>query len=314
MPTTAERLADAGARVILVVDDAPDTLALLCEALAGAGYLVLVARSGEEALERLELAVPDAVLLDAVMPGLAGFETCRRIKADPGLSHIPVIFMTGLSETSHLLEGFAAGGVDYVVKPARAEEVLARLATHVRNARAARLAREAVDIGGHGVLVVDAQGRIAWRSPQAEAWLRQFFPERGGTPPPSWIDSAARLASEAAMPEFRIERDGVALLGHPVGSVGLGEFMLLLELRPCTGLERRFAAPLTGREAEVLSWLAKGKTNRDIADILGMSPRTVNKHLEHIFEKLGVETRTAAAALAHQTLERLLPPERLAAS
>jgi DNA-binding NarL/FixJ family response regulator len=305
---------DGAAGVVLVVDDAPDTLALLCEALAAAGYLVIVARSGEEALERLKLAVPDAVLLDAVMPGLAGFETCRRIKTDPALSHIPVIFMTGLSETSHLVEGFSAGGVDYVVKPARAEEVVARLATHLRNARAARLAREAVDIGGHGVLVIDARGRIAWRSPQAEAWLRQFFPERGGTPPESWIERATHAVTADALAEFGIEREGVALIGRPVGSVGLGEFMLLLELRPCAGRERRPSAPLTGREAEVLSWLAKGKTNRDIADILGMSPRTVNKHLEHIFEKLGVETRTAAAALAQQALEQRRSPERLVES
>jgi DNA-binding NarL/FixJ family response regulator len=292
----------ADAHVVLVVDDAPETLAFLCEALTGAGYVVLVARSGEEALERLAIAVPDAVLLDAVMPGIGGFETCRRIKADAALSHVPVIFMTGLSETPHLVEGFEVGGVDYVVKPTRAEEVLARLATHARNARAARLAREAVDIGGHGVLVVDARGRTAWRSPQAEAWLRQFFPERGGTPPPEWIDGARRADLDGTTPEFRVERDRMTLLGRPAGSVGLGEFMLLLELRASSALERRAIAPLTGREAEVLSWLAKGKTNRDIADILGTSPRTVSKHLEHIFEKLGVETRTAAAALAQQAL------------
>lgn len=282
MPTTPE------GRVVLVVDDAPDTLAFLCDALARERYVVLVARSGEEALERLKVAVPDALLLDAVMPGLPGFDTCRRIKADPALSHIPVIFMTGLSETEHILQGFAAGGVDYVVKPVRAEEVLARLATHLRNARAARLARDAVDIGGHGVLVIDAQGRVAWRSPQAETWLRRFFPERAGTPPESWS-----LASS----EITVEREHGALVVRPLGTVGLGEFMLLLELRPRAATFRR-AAPLTAREAEVLSWLAKGKTNRDIADILGMSPRTVNKHLEHIFDKLGVETRTAAAALA----------------
>jgi len=285
MPTTRE----SAGRIVLVVDDAPETLAYLCDALAQAGYLVLVARSGEEALERLKVAVPDALLLDARMPGLPGFDTCRRIKADAALSHIPVVFMTGLSETEHILEGFAAGGVDYVVKPVRAEEVLARLATHVRNARVARLAREAVDIGGHGVLVIDALGRIAWRSPQAESWLRQFFAERGGSPPESWIQARS---------EFMVEGERGALLVRPLGAAGLGEFMLLLELRPHAGPARRPAAPLTAREAEVLSWLAKGKTNRDIADILGMSPRTVNKHLEHIFEKLGVETRTAAAALA----------------
>jgi DNA-binding CsgD family transcriptional regulator len=85
-----------------------------------------------------------------------------------------------------------------------------------------------------------------------------------------------------------------------MGTATLGETMLLLELQRDGALasSRLTHAALTPRETEVLSWLAKGKTNRDIADILGMSPRTVNKHLEHIFEKLGVETRAAAAALA----------------
>ena len=119
------------------------------------------------------------------MPGLDGFETCRRIKAQPAWAHIPVIFMTGLSETSHIVAGFDAGGVDYVVKPVRAQEVLARLATHVRNARAARLAREAVDVGGIGVLVVDARGRVAWRSPQAQRWLAEFFPDADDAACPS---------------------------------------------------------------------------------------------------------------------------------
>ena len=98
--------------VVLVVDDAPSSLGMLCDSLEGEGYTVLVARDGDAALQRLELVVPDAILLDAVMPGLSGFDTCRQIKANPALSHIPVIFMTGLSETEHVLEGFACGGVD----------------------------------------------------------------------------------------------------------------------------------------------------------------------------------------------------------
>lgn len=203
---------------VLVVDDAPDTLRMLCDALASEGYTVLVARDGLQALERLNYVLPDAVLLDAVMPGLSGFDTCQQIKATPAWSHLPVIFMTGLSETSDVVAGFAAGGVDYVVKPVRIEEVMARLQTHVRNARFAQAA-------------TDAQTR----------------PD---------IEETSRVLDAA----------------------------------------------LTPRETEVLSWLAKGKTNRDIADILGMSHRTVNKHLEHIFEKLGVETRAAAAALASRTL------------
>jgi DNA-binding NarL/FixJ family response regulator len=281
--------------VVLVVDDALPSLAALCRELESEGCTVLVAPDGHSALERLELVTPDAILLDALMPGLDGFDTCRRIKALPGSAHIPVIFMTGLSETEHVVAGFAAGGVDYVVKPVRAAEVLARLETHVRNARVARLAREAVDVAGMGVLMVDARGRIAWQSPQAERWLREFFePEHklGGV---AWLASAAR----GGVGE-RSATDGRVLLAQAFGTVGLDETLWLLRLRPAgeSPHPRLASAALTPREAEVLSWVAKGKTNRDIADILGMSPRTVNKHLEHVFEKLGVETRAAAAALA----------------
>ena len=128
--------------VVLVVDDAPETLGLLCDALSQEGYTVLVARSAAEAWQRFEMAVPDAVLLDCVMPGEDGFALCRRIKAEPSWAHVPVIFMTGLSETEQIVQGFASGGVDYVVKPLKVPEVLARLATHVHNAQVGRLARE----------------------------------------------------------------------------------------------------------------------------------------------------------------------------
>jgi DNA-binding response OmpR family regulator len=212
---------------VLVVDDAPDTLRMLCDALGREGYTVLVARDGEQALSRLELVTPDAILMDAMMPGWTGFETCQRIKGHAAWASIPVIFMTGLSETADVVAGFASGGVDYVVKPVRIEEVLARLTTHVRNARTARQALEALE-----------------------------------------ADRAERA------------------LGGALG----GDTSRLDE------------ASLTPRETEVLTWVARGKTNRDIADILGMSHRTVNKHLEHIFEKLGVETRAAAAALASPAL------------
>jgi DNA-binding NarL/FixJ family response regulator len=267
---------------------------------------VLVAHSGEAALARLDLVTPDAILLDALMPGWSGFETCRRIKAEPAWSHIPIIFMTGLSETAHVVEGFDAGGVDYVVKPLRAQEVQARLATHVRNARAVRLAREAVDVGGHGVLVVDARGRIAWQSPQAQRWLAESFAQGGDTPPAapaSWLASVGAPGSADALGR-RAHADGRQLVARRLGEVGLGETMWLLSLQAPgeAGPSRLATAALTPRETEVLSWVAKGKTNRDVAEILGMSPRTVNKHLEHVFEKLGVETRAAAAALASREL------------
>ena len=291
--------------VVLVVDDAPSSLGVLCDTLESGGYTVLVAGDGEAALQRLELVTPDAVLLDGMMPGLSGFETCRRIKDTPGWAHIPVIFMTGLSETQHVVEGFACGGVDYVVKPIRAQEVLARLHTHVRNARITRMARDAVDVAGLGVVFVDALGRVAWRSPQAAVWLQALDRAAQMRQPtlalplghlPRALEPALELAADEVV---RIAADP-PLTVRNMGRATLGERMLLLELqREGSPAASRLAhAALTPRETEVLSWLAKGKTNRDMADILGLSHRTVNKHLEHIFEKLGVETRAAAAALA----------------
>lgn len=177
--------------VVLVVDDAPDTLRMLCDALAIEGYTVLVARDAIEALERFEMAVPDAVLLDAIMPGENGFALCRRLKSEPSWAHVPVIFMTGLAETEQIVEGFASGGVDYVVKPLKIPEVLARLATHLRNAHVSRLAREAVDVAGLGVVLLDSQGRIAWRSPQAMHWLEEALgPQDDATPLKGWLQAA----------------------------------------------------------------------------------------------------------------------------
>jgi DNA-binding NarL/FixJ family response regulator len=285
--------------VVLIVDDVPRSVGALCIDLEAQGYTVLVASDGESALARLELVTPDAILLDALMPGLDGFETCRRLKAHSAWSHIPVIFMTGLSETDHIVRGFEAGGVDYVVKPARTPEVLARLATHVRNSRAVRQAREAIDVGGHGVLMVDARQRMAWRSPRAQVWLAEFFPQQPDDACLAWLDTATQA------PEGVCSRTlgGRTLTARRLGGVGLGEVMWLLDLgAPHVAPSRLSTASLTPRETEVLSWVAKGKTNRDVAEILRMSPRTVNKHLEHVFEKLGVETRAAAAALASREL------------
>jgi len=289
-------------RVILVVDDALDTLRMLCDALAAEGYAVLAARDAEEALQRFDLTVPDGVLLDAVMPGMDGFALCRRLKATPPWSHVPVVFMTGLSDTEQILRGFASGGVDYVVKPLRIPEVLARLATHVRNAQATRLAREAVDVAGLGVVVLDGQGRVAWRSPQALRWLEAAF---AADPAPAEAAAAWLVRAQATGDQTLALADGRQLLARHLGASGLAESMLLLSRTTPEAIAPRHLqqVALTPRETEVLSWLSKGKTNRDIADILGMSPRTVNKHLEHIFEKLGVETRTAAAAIAGQLLQ-----------
>jgi DNA-binding response OmpR family regulator len=129
--------------IVLVVDDSPETLRLLTDALEEAGMTVLVARAGEHALSIVEKVVPDVVLMDALMPGTDGFATCRKLKQNRALAHVPIIFMTGLSDTEHIIEGLEAGGVDYITKPIVPGEMLARIRVHLGNARMANSARAA---------------------------------------------------------------------------------------------------------------------------------------------------------------------------
>ena len=116
---------------ILVVDDSPTLLLALLDHLSRHGFLVVLAHDAREGMMRAVLAQPDLILLDIVMPGLDGFEACRRLKADTATHDIPVIFMTGLSDAKQIVSGFSAGGVDYITKPFQVEEVLARINTHL---------------------------------------------------------------------------------------------------------------------------------------------------------------------------------------
>jgi signal transduction histidine kinase len=116
---------------ILIVDDTPNNIRLLFDVLNRAGFVVSVVKSGETAIQKLPQIQPDLILLDVMMPGIDGFETCRRIKANPELSDIPIIFMTALSETDRIVTGLQLGAVDYITKPIQVEEVLARVNTHL---------------------------------------------------------------------------------------------------------------------------------------------------------------------------------------
>ncbi len=287
--------------VALIVDDVPENLALLSDALSEAGYTVLVATDGLSALERLQIVVPDIILLDAVMPGIDGFETCRRIKQMEEVRHVPVMFMTGLTETEHVLKGFEAGGLDYVTKPIEPVEVLARMATHIRNARMMSQARHAIDAVSHAAISLKSDGTPLWQTRQAAEWMEKYFPgaQAASSALPDnvaeWL--ALALQAEADSAEPLVITQGTQSLRLTL-SQRQRELLLLLEEKTADTDNGSLAQyQLTPRETDVLAWVAKGKTNRDIAEILGMSPRTVNKHLEHVFVKLGVETRSAAAAL-----------------
>ncbi len=296
-------LGDSRAGVVLIVDDVPDNLSVLHDALDESGYTVLVATSGETALQRAAQSLPDIVLLDAVMPGIDGFEVARRLKAHPATAAIPIVFMTALTETEHVVGAFAAGGVDYVTKPLRAREVLARVAVHLQGARQSSQARNALDAFGHATLVVRvADGRVLWQTPLARELMLAHF--GGGRLPDealAWMRGAVqRVSAGAPPPTLALGHAPRRLLVALHEQTGDGEWLVVMRERSDRAVIDALAAAfkLTAREAEVLYWVAKGKTNRDIGDIFGTSPATVKKHLEHVFEKLGVETRNAAASMA----------------
>ncbi len=299
---------------VLIVDDTPGNLALLSDTLSEANYRVLVATDGHLALEQIQYIKPDIILLDVMMPGIDGFETCRQLKADPATETIPVLFMTGLSELDHLLRGFGEGALDYIVKPIRPAEVLARIEVHLSQSRNLRRAERLLADREFAALTVDYSGRINWLTPTAEEWLRDldvtqslasacrvnnFLPGTLLNWFQAWRDYDGHASGEHQLAQGFIV--SISACEHP------GEFMLLLQREESASGDvwnpemLREKLKLTFREAEILIWIARGKTNKEIGIILNGSPRTVNKHLEHIFEKLGVSTRAAAVAIALQS-------------
>jgi DNA-binding response OmpR family regulator/DNA-binding CsgD family transcriptional regulator len=298
---------------VLVVDDTPETLSLLTDMLDHAGFTVLIATDGEAALELLEQVTPDLVLMDARMPGISGFETCRRLKRDQLLSYLPVIFMTGLSDTEHVLEGLACGGVDYVTKPIVLDELLARIRVHLGNARVAHESHAALDASGRFLFATDRAGRVLWCTPKARQLLTAVGASRSAEAslPACVIEQLLRLrrADRRTQAHCRIEIAGKRLECSFMSPLGPDELLFRLAETGADGAEGdrarlQGAFSLTSREAEVLLWLSRGKANRDIGEILSISPRTVNKHLEQVFVKLGVENRAAAAAAAVRRLTR----------
>ncbi|WP_297111488.1 DNA-binding response regulator [uncultured Devosia sp.] len=295
--------------IVLLVDDSPESLGFLTTALEQAGVTVLVARSGEAALKIVERVTPDVVLMDALMPGLDGFETCRRMKALTTLTHVPIIFMTGLTETEHVVHALESGGVDYLSKPINVDELRARIRVHLANARRAQSARIALDAAGRHLVAFGADGGVLWSTPQANRLLEHSGLDAAMQPAMSQRFVAWRLAEgERLTPGggFDLALGGAQDLQFAfLGVVGGDEFLFRIARAQEEGQEEilRQQFGLTQRESEVLLWIGRGKSNKDIGDILGLSPRTVNKHLEQVYTKLGVENRASAAIKAIQSLQ-----------
>lgn len=296
---------------ILIVDDTPGNLAVLSDLLSEAHYRVLVATDGLTAIEQLTLVKPDIILLDVMMPGIDGFETCHRIKQTPETSNLPIIFMTGLSELDDLLRAFEQGAIDYIVKPIRPAEVLARIEAQLKQAKNLQCAETSLNYLCFAALAFDPKGIITWLTPTAIKILIDCFPDQycsackiqnGDYLPPFLINQLKHIekdkqsnVSDTAL-ELKINP---SYAGKIVSIEGNTEKILLIHQQKDDqwnqkSLKNNFG--LTAREAEILMWISRGKTNKEVGLILETSPRTVNKHLEHIFEKLGVPTRTAAVA------------------
>jgi DNA-binding response OmpR family regulator/DNA-binding CsgD family transcriptional regulator len=311
----------ANSDVVLIVDDVPDNLAVLHDALDESGYTVLVATHGEAALQRAAQALPDIVLLDAMMPGMDGFEVARRLKAAPQTAHIPIIFMTGLTETDYLVAALEAGGVDYVTKPIKPKEVMARMQVHLQSARERRQTRNALDAFGYASITVRvSDGKLMWQTPLARELLLTYYGTSAPMTPLPVINWLRRHVGEPQGQPVQTEPPRLSLelgpkrltfrLHQQIGdSEGGGDWLIIMQEVSDESVIEAMALSfkLTPKEAEVLYWVVKGKINRDIGDIVGSSPMTVKKHLERVFAKLGVETRTAAAGMAMSRIRQLHP-------
>ena len=315
---------------VLVVDDLPANLGVLLTCLHDAGYEVLVATGGDKALARLEQVQPDLILLDVNMPGIDGYETCRRLKADTRWREVPVLFLTALGDPMDKMAGFAVGAVDYIAKPLHPGEVLARVRAHLQirslqqtlaeqnetleekntlleAAMAWRLEAEAQlqQSLDRAVLVVDAGGSVGFCTGLARQYLDRYFP--GHTDPGTLPEPlACWLMGDAAAAPWRGEEPDRCLEAHRFASNQPGApAMLLLEERVLSAGSpaRLLSLGLTTREAEVLFWVAHGKSNQEVADILQTALGTVKKHVVNILFKTGLETRLIAALHAAELLD-----------
>lgn len=299
--------------VVLVVDDNPNSLGMINMALGDIGIAVLVALNGQQALNVLEQVTPDVILLDAVMPVMDGFECALEIRQTLPLT--PIIFMTGLSDEEDIVKAFEAGGTDYIIKPIKPQELLARIRQHSNHANMLTEARRALDSARKHVFCISEQGNILWSTPEAQQLIEQYEHNRRDPSQEfkaqlsSWLpngmvghDLALAMENELlTVRYFKQARDNEYLLRIQSPNAEVDPALLEQSLQ------------ITNREAEVLLWVAHGKTNREIAEILEMSPRTVNKHLEQIYPKIGADNRTAAASIAIQSIfgERIGRPANL---
>ena len=311
-------------KTVMAVDDIPANVDVLLGLLHESGYRVLVADSGCRGIEQLQRELPDLILLDLMMPGMDGIETCRKIKAKDAWKHIPILMMTAADELSSKLAAFEAGAVDFLAKPIQPAEVLARLKIHLQIrelqselesanrglSQKNELLAEEIELRldaekqleaslEQALLVSNRGGEILFATRHAQLLLSTFFPSAPIRRLPPDVQVWLTTQNNQIPLKVTDKKHGeIEIHQFAITHSGNLSMIRIEHLNGDRGPKSLLALGLTAREAEVLYWISEGKTNPEIAIILESSVNTVKKHANNLFIKLGVETRTAAARAA----------------
>jgi DNA-binding NarL/FixJ family response regulator len=300
---------------VLVAEACRESALLLATAIEeGSNLSVVIATDLAGLISQGSSARPQVVLLGSDLSGLSAIETIRAIKKSRGLINAKIVVMSATIGTAHLEAVLDSGAADYVPKPVNVREIIARVQVQQRAAQQTQHSTHALDAFGFASMTVDARsGHLVWQTALSRDIFQRFFE----TPPTEFVpvNILEWLQIEIARPNPRdyqrlVLTNGQQRLTLSIhGQLEDGEWLVVQrETSDRTVIEligRIFQ--LTARESEVLYWVVRGKINRDIGDIVGASPATVKKHLERVFEKLCVETRTAAAAMALSRIRGLDP-------
>ena len=296
-----------------------------------AGYSVQSFSSGVQALAQAGGQAPDLLLLDAQLRDVDSLAMVKHWQALAAATHCPIIFLADSAQPQQLVQALQSGCADVVHKPVRPHELLARSAMHLAGARERKQTRNALDAFGYATMTVRPRdGKLMWQTALSRDLLTRYCPlhppyaSRTAPQVQDWLQACMRALERNEAPRtLTLYQDSgsrlVLRLHQQTGDnsqdatqaqddlLDADDWLIVMrEISDHAVMQAMSAAfTLTAREAEVLYWVVKGKTNKDIGDILGSSPMTVKKHLERVFVKLGVETRTAAAGKATARIPQL---------
>ena len=324
---------------VLIVDDVVANLSLLIEQLLSEGYQIRVAESGESALRRVQASRPDIVLIDVNMPGMDGFETCRRLKAEPEMAEVPVLFLTVASDMNDKARGFEAGGVDYITKPVDQLEVLLRVRTHLELARLRReLAEHSTTLESRvAARTQELREEVARRtrseqqkdilleivrkqSEQLQGLIRQIVEDQSRERH-SLSDDLSRQVDQYLEPIDQQMGQLLTLTENAESQENLhriaGNLQAMRQVIERISASVKEQTPseallqssplltLSEREREVLMLMVSEYGNDDIARMLYLTPSTVRTYRHRIMQKLDVQNNTALVrfAIRHGLLE-----------